>query len=87
MWLFYFFIENIKTISYNRTERRKMRKRTVHNWDELPIVLDLKTVALIFDVTEVTVKRWLKNGDIKGTKICKKWFFDKYYIKSLIDNL
>ena len=60
------------------------KSQTISNWDKLPVVLDLQTVALIFDVTEVTVKNWLYKGALKGVKIGNKWLFDKDYIRSYI---
>lgn len=64
----------------------KSRKGIISNWDKLPVALDIHTVALIFDVTDATVKNWIYTKEIKGTKIGRKWFFDKDYIKALIDN-
>lgn len=58
----------------------------INNWDKLPVVLDLQTVALIFNVTEVTVKQWIYKGQLKGSQIGRKWIFDKEYIKSLTES-
>lgn len=63
-----------------------IKKKKISNWDNLPVVLDLKTVSLIFSVAEITVRRWLSKNQIKGKKIGNKWFFEKEYIKSIIDN-
>ena len=60
-----------------------MRRPSIHNWDKLPIVLDTKTVALIYDVTPNTVKQWIYNGQLKGYKLGRKWLFDKSYIQAL----
>ena len=60
------------------------KSQTISNWDKLPVVLDIHIVALIFDVTEVTIKRWIYKGALKGTKTGNKWVFDKEYIKALI---
>lgn len=59
------------------------KSTVLSNWDKLPVILDLHTVALIFDVTDVTVKNWLYTNQIKGNKVGRKWIFDKEYIKSL----
>lgn len=59
------------------------KSTVISNWDKLPVILDLHTVALIFDVTDVTVKNWLYTNQIKGNKVGRKWIFDKEYIKSL----
>lgn len=61
-------------------------KIVISNWDKLPVVLSLHTVALIFDVSEVTVKHWIYDGVIKGSKVGKNWYFDKSYIISLTSN-
>lgn len=60
------------------------KSQTISNWDKLPVALDLHTVALIFDVSDATVKNWLYKGTLKGTKIGGKWLFDKEYIKAFI---
>ena len=62
-----------------------LKTKTISNWDKLPVALDLETVALIFNVTQTTVKNWLYNGTIQGRKIGRKWIFDKQYIKSLLN--
>ena len=62
------------------------KTKTISNWDKLPVALDIETVALIFDVTQTTVKNWLYNGTIQGRKIGRKWIFDKQYIKSLLNS-
>ena len=61
------------------------KNNVISNWETLPVVLDLYTVSLIFDVSETTIKNWLKCGQLKGKKIGHLWFFDKAYIKSLFD--
>lgn len=61
------------------------KPQVINNWDKLPVVLDLKTVSIIFDVTELTIRRWLSKGYIVGVKIGNKWLFDKNYIKSLVN--
>lgn len=60
--------------------------QVISNWDKLPVILDLPTVALIFNVTESTVKSWIYKGQLKGSKIGRKWVFDKEYIKSLTNS-
>lgn len=62
-----------------------LKKTVINNWDKLPLVLDLHTVALVFNVSDLTVKQWLYKGLIKGSKIGRKWIFNKDYIKSLTE--
>ncbi len=57
----------------------------VYNWDNLPVNLDMRYVCIVLGVTESTVKRWLYKGTLKGSKIGRKWFFSKDYIKSLTE--
>ena len=61
-----------------------MKKQTIYNWDKLPVILDIKTVALICNVNVNTVKQWLYKDQIKGSKIGKKWMFSKDYIRALV---
>lgn len=70
-----------------RGKAKIMQKlNVINNWDKLPVVLDIPTVALIFNVTETTVKHWIYKGRLKGAQIGRKWIFDKEYIKSLVNN-
>ena len=43
-----------------------MKTATVTNWERLPAVIDIHMVALIFGVTDGTVKRWIYSGEIEG---------------------
>lgn len=61
------------------------KKAQIKDWDSLPVVLDLKTVSLIFDVSELTVRRWLSKDIIIGIKLGNKWLFDKNYIRALVN--
>lgn len=63
-----------------------LKKAVISNWEQLPILLDLHTVALVFNVSDLTVKQWLYKGLIKGSKIGRKWIFNKDYIKSLTES-
>ena len=61
-----------------------MKTATVTNWERLPAVIDIQMVALIFGVTDGTVKRWIYSGEIEGRKIGRQWFFDRDYFRELI---
>jgi len=63
----------------------KVKDTTITNWDKLPVLLDLHTAALVFNVTDGTFKRWLYEGAIQGKKIGRKWFFSRDYIRSLCE--
>ena len=61
------------------------KQNQIHNWDQLPQVIDLHTVALILGVTEMTVKRWLYDGTLKAKKVGKLWRFDKDNVRRYVD--
>ncbi len=63
----------------------KSKKRIISNWDALPVIMDIEMVALIFNVTTVTIKNWIYTGELVGRKVGRKWFFDKEYIQSLFE--
>ena len=44
------------------------KSQTISNWDKLPVALDLHTVALIFDVTDATIKNWIYKGALTFEK-------------------
>ena len=60
-----------------------MKNKTIHNWDELPVLLDVNYMSLIFKVSELTVRRWAEQGKIEGRKTGHKWMFDKEHIRSM----
>ena len=60
-------------------------KNHISNWDELPLIMGLHEVALIFNVTDLTVKKWVYNGTISGFKLGRRWMFNRDYIKSVCE--
>lgn len=55
-------------------------------WDEIPPILSIADVALIFNVTTTTVHRWIAKGQIKSYR----WFgrthvFPREYILEFAD--
>lgn len=49
--------------------------------------LSVAEVALMFGVKKLTVRQWIKNGEINATKIGQKWFFRQEDIDQLfVDN-
>jgi len=65
-------------------ERKFFMNKFISNWDKLPAVMDLHTTALIFGVTDGTIKKWLYKGIITGHKVGRKWFFDKDYLHEIM---
>ena len=35
-------------------------------------------------VTDETIKKWVCRGEFEGTKIGRKWFFDREYVRGKI---
>ena len=64
-------------------KENKALNEKFENWDTLPLNLNLDQVAKIMSISNSTIKRWLYEGKIKGTKLGRKWLFNKEYIKSL----
>lgn len=59
-------------------------RRTVHNWEDLPLVLDRETVALILGVSPQTVYNWLQSGKLQANKIGRSWLIDRDYLQSIV---
>lgn len=57
----------------------------INNWQDMPEVLSLEYVSLIFDVKQSTIRQWVKRGNIVPTKLgtSNRLYFSKEYIKSL----
>lgn len=43
--------------------------KTINSWNNLPVVLDLQTVAILLGVSDETIKKWVCRGEFEGTKI------------------
>jgi excisionase family DNA binding protein len=47
-------------------------------WDQLPILLDVPLVCVVFGMSEMTVKRLANRGELPGArKVGDQWRFDK----------
>lgn len=60
-----------------------MKNKTIHNWEELPVLLNVNHISLIFEVSPLTVRKWAEQGSIKGRKAGHKWMFEKENIRSM----
>ena len=63
-----------------------MRKNSL-TWDECPSLLIVSEVAAILRCSEVTVKRKLEHGALKGIKDGKKWLIPKNYLIQKFDTI
>lgn len=63
----------------------KMRKpKCFTSWDDVPVILDVATVALILGIPYETVRRFVQNGTIPASKVGTLWRISK---KSLMEYL
>lgn len=53
------------------------------NWDDIPIIITIKEAAVILHCSEITVKRKLESGVLKGYKDVGGWRISKDYFKSI----
>lgn len=57
--------------------------KTYLNWDDIPIIITIKEAAVILQCSEITVKRKLESGVLKGYKDVGGWRISKDYLKSI----
>ncbi len=53
------------------------KKKTVYNWEEVPVVINLPFVAIILKANPEVVRRYLASGKLKGFKVGKEWRVNK----------
>lgn len=62
-------------------------KKNYSTWDDCPPLLLVGEVAAILRCSEVTVKRKLERGALKGIKDGKKWLIPKSYLIQRFDTI
>lgn len=55
--------------------------RTITDWDQLPVLMDMATTCQLLQCADVTVKKLIQNGHIRGNQIGKKWRIDRESVK------
>lgn len=60
--------------------------KTFTNWDSLPLLLDLEDACDLLRCSDVTVKKFVKQGKIKGNKLGNLWRFDRDSIRDYFQN-
>ena len=50
-----------------------MRQKTISNWNEVPLCVDMPWILAILSVTLQTATKLLKNGDLLGVKVGREW--------------
>lgn len=66
-----------RLLDNHRKERTMKKTDTVHNWDEVPVVINLPFVAVILKANPEVVRRYLASGKLKGFKVGKEWRINK----------
>ncbi len=62
-----------------------MSKNVIHNWDELPIILDTQTAAVVLNTTRDHVERLCKSGVIPAKKISPRlWGIPKENLQKFL---
>ena len=61
-------------------------KQNIRLWSELPLSLDLATVAAVFGVSDRTVRNWVHDGWLDACAIGGTIRFDRDYIHDLLRN-
>lgn len=61
-----------------------MKRNIVTDWSSLPVALDTSTTALVYGVSIGTIKQWVYQGRLQSTQIGRFHYFDREYIRSLI---
>ena len=64
-----------------------MAKKIIYyrDWDELPVLLTLSQVAILFDMTLDTDQKWAKKGKIPAVKIADQWRVEKQAIQNMFN--
>jgi excisionase family DNA binding protein len=52
--------------------------------DHSPRLLDLQTVALQLSVSPHTVRKWVKDGKLRPTRICRRLLFESSEISRFV---
>ena len=55
------------------------------NWDVMPVVLTTAECAVVLRVSEDTVLRKIKSGELEATKIMGHWRIAKEHLKNLFN--
>ena len=53
----------------------------------LPGVFTIHQIANLLDVSEVTVRRWIRTGDLPATKRGRSWMVSRRFIERLLEDV
>lgn len=64
-----------------------LMNKIIHNWDELPVVLDTQMVAVVLNTTRDHVERMCKAGVLPAKKVSPRlWAIQKSNLQSFLDD-
>ena len=63
-----------------------MRKKVVTSWNDMGVLIDVDTLALIMGCTPATITRWTREGRLRSVQINRRHMYDKEYIRRLLTN-
>ena len=55
------------------------------DWNELPLILTLSQLAVLFDISYETAVKWAKNRKIPAVKVADEWRVEKNKIKEIFE--
>ena len=60
--------------------------QSINSWEKVPVILNASQVALILCISESTVKRLARKGELSAFKAGEKiWRFEKRSLKNYIE--
>ena len=63
-----------------------MKKNVITNWDDIGVLIDVDTLALIVGCTPATITRWTREGRLQSVQINRRHMYNKVYIQQLLNN-
>lgn len=61
-----------------------MQIKQINNWDQLPLMIDVDTLALILGCTPATITRWTREGRLQSVQINRRHMYAREYIRHLL---
>ena len=63
-----------------------MKKNVITKWNDMGVLIDVDTLALIIGCTPATITRWTREGRLRSVQINRRHMYDKDYIQHLLTN-
>lgn len=56
----------------------------ITNWDDVPVIIDVRYATALLGLSRTTVLKLLQNGDIPAVKFRRQWRIDKENLRKFI---